>query len=60
MDKASAAEIEIANQIAVDDRFGEDPVDVYHELLGQHGATSTARIWRIATKIWERNVGGGD
>lgn len=58
MDNASAKEIDIANQIAVDERFGSDPVDVYHELLGEYGAMATARIWRVATRVWERNNEG--
>jgi hypothetical protein len=60
MGKASAKEIDIANVVAASEEFDTDPVGVYHTLLGEHGTTATARIWRVATQIWERDRKGGD
>jgi len=58
--QASAAEVEIANELAASDLFSADPVEAYHNLLARVDQQAAHRIWRIATKIWERDKKGGE
>jgi hypothetical protein len=50
---ADARETQIAHEIAESERFNEEPVDLYNELLGKHGVESTGRIWSLACRLWD-------
>jgi len=53
----SAQEVEIAHEVSAAERFDEDPVDYYNELLGVHGVEATGRIWSLACKLYDRDHG---
>jgi hypothetical protein len=56
----NAHEVQRAHEVAESERFDEDPVDFYNELLGIHGVEATGRIWALACKIYDRNHGVKD
>ena len=53
----NAQEVEIAHQVAESEKFDDDPVDLYQELLTKHGVESTGRIWSLACKLYDRAHG---
>jgi hypothetical protein len=55
--RANAEETEIAHQIAESKEFGEDPVELYNELLGLHGVEATGRIWSLACTLFDKAHG---
>jgi hypothetical protein len=53
----SAQEVEEARRIMKDPNWDADPVHLYNELLGTHGAETTGRIWSLACKIYDHEGG---
>lgn len=51
----TAAEVEVAHEIYKSDRFDQEPVDLYQELLTKHGTESTGRIWSLACKLYDQH-----
>jgi hypothetical protein len=54
---ANAEETQVAHQIAESKEFGEDPVELYGQLLATHGVEATGRIWSLACKLFDRAHG---
>jgi len=50
---ATAQETQLAHEIAESDRFNDEPVDLYQELLTKHGVEATGRIWSLACRLWD-------